>query len=138
MKVYLVSYCAMAVIFFGCDAVWLTLAGNALYRPLLGDLVLERFKAGPAILFYLLYIAGAVYFAIAPAVSSDRWTTALVNGALFGFFAYGTYDLTNLATIRGWSTTITVIDLCWGTALTGICATLGYLIATALTRAASA
>lgn len=138
MKLYVISYFAMAVIFFGCDAVWLTLAGNGLYRPLLGDLVLERFKAGPAILFYLLYIAGAVYFAIAPAISSDRWTTALVNGALFGFFAYGTYDLTNLATLRGWSTTITIVDLCWGTVLTGVCAMLGYLIATAITRAVSA
>lgn len=138
MKSYLISYLVMAVIFFGCDAVWLTVAGNALYRPLLGDLILERFKPGPAILFYFLYIAGAVYFAITPAISSGRWATALVNGALFGFFAYATYDLTNLATLKGWSTTITIVDLCWGTVLTGICATLGYLVATAVTRAASA
>ena len=135
MKFYILSYIATAIIFFGCDAVWLTVAGNGLYRPLLGDLILEKFRVVPAVVFYLIYVAGAVYFAIAPAIASGRWTTALLNGALFGFFTYATYDLTNQATLKGWPTTITMVDLCWGTVLTAVCATLGYIIAGALVRA---
>jgi uncharacterized membrane protein len=137
-KFYVVSYVATAILFFGCDAVWLSTAGNSLYRPLLGELVLEKFKLAPAVVFYLLYVGGAVYFAISPAVASGRWTTALANGALFGFFAYATYDLTNQATLKGWPTTITVIDLCWGTVLTAVCAAFGYIVAAALVKPAGA
>lgn len=137
MKLYVLSYIATAILFFACDAVWLSTAGNSLYRPLLGDLVLEKFNVAAAVVFYLIYVVGAVYFAIAPAVASGRWTTALANGALFGFFAYGTYDLTNQATLKGWPTTITIVDMCWGTVLTAVCAALGYVIANAIVNATS-
>ncbi len=132
MKIYLVSYLAAAVVFLGFDAIWLSVMGNALYRPLLGDLLAEKFNLLPAIAFYLIYIAGIVYFPIAGAIASGRWSTALVEGALFGFFAYATYDLTNQATLRDWSTVITLVDLCWGTVVTAIAATLAYLITNAV------
>jgi uncharacterized membrane protein len=135
MRIYLLSYLATAVVFVGIDAIWLSTMGNALYRPLLGEILLEKFNPTPAAIFYLLYFAGIVYFAVAPAIESGRWTTALFNGALFGFFAYATYDLTNQATLKVWSTTITIADLCWGTVLTAVAASLGYLIASALDRA---
>jgi uncharacterized membrane protein len=111
--------------------------GNTLYRPLLGDLLLEDFRLAPAAAFYLVYMAGIVIFATTPAIASGRWTSALVKGALFGFFAYATYDLTNQATLRSWSTTITILDLCWGTVLSAVAATLGYLIATSIAKATS-
>lgn len=132
MKIYLVSYFATALVFLGIDAIWLSVMGNALYRPLLGDLLAEKFNLLPAVAFYVLYVAGIVYFPISAAFASGRWSTALVEGALFGFFAYATYDLTNQATLREWSTIITLADLCWGTALTAVAATLGYLITNAI------
>jgi uncharacterized membrane protein len=132
MKIYLVSYFATAVVFLGIDAIWLSVMGNALYRPLLGDLLAAKFNLLPALAFYVLYVAGIVYFPISAAFASGRWSTALIEGALFGFFAYATYDLTNQATLREWSTVVTVADLCWGTALTGTAATLGYLITNAI------
>lgn len=135
MKIYVLSYVATGIVFLGCDVVWLSLTGGSLYRPLLGDLLLAKFRMAPAVAFYLIYMTGIVFFATAPAIASGRWTAALLNGALFGFVAYATYDLTNQATLRAWSTTITIVDLCWGTVLTAISATLGYAIATAITRA---
>ncbi|HZK92470.1 MAG TPA: DUF2177 family protein [Stellaceae bacterium] len=135
MKLYLLSYVATAVVFLACDVVWLTATGSTLYRPLLGDLLMPSFRPLPAVLFYLVYMAGLVFFAVAPAIASGRWTSALANGAALGLVAYATYDLTNQATLRSWSTTITILDLCWGTVLSAIAATLGYLIASAIDRA---
>ena len=138
MKIYILSYLTTAVVVLGCDIIWLTTTSGTLYRPLLGDLLLEKFSLAPAAVFYLVFVAGIVFFAITPAISSGRWTSALVNGALFGFFAYATYDLTNQATLKSWSATITVLDLAWGTVLTSVSATLGYIIASAVDRATSA
>jgi uncharacterized membrane protein len=135
VKVYILSYLATAVVLLGCDILWLTTTSGTLYRPLLGDLLLEKFSLAPAVVFYLVFVAGIVFFAITPAISSGRWTAALVNGALFGFFAYATYDLTNQATLKSWSATVTVIDMAWGTVLASVSATLGYLIASAADRA---
>jgi len=102
--------------------------GKALYRPILGDILLDSFNPIPAIVFYLLYVVGIVIFAVAPALRTGDWTAAIVDGALFGLFAYATYDLSNLATLKGWSMTITLVDLCWGTTVTAASATLGYKI----------
>ena len=135
MKIYVLSYVATAIVFLACDIVWLALTSSRLYRPLLGDLLLPNFRAAPAVLFYLIYMAGIVFFAITPAVETGRWTSAFGHGAALGFVAYAAYDLTNQATLRSWSTTITVLDLCWGTALTAIAAALGFVIASAIARA---
>jgi uncharacterized membrane protein len=83
-----------------------------------------------AILFYLLFIAGLIVFAVAPALESGGWTRALLLGAAFGFFAYATYDLTNLATLRDWPATLTVVDIAWGTVLGGTVATASFFIGT--------
>jgi uncharacterized membrane protein len=132
MKLYIVSYLAAALIFLGCDAVWLSIMGNALYRPALGDLMAPSFRVVPAVIFYALYVVGIVYFPITAAFASGRWSTALIQGACLGFFAYATYDLTNQATLRQWSTTVTVVDMAWGTIATAIAATVAYLIARAI------
>jgi len=137
VKLYLLYYVATGIVFLGVDAVWLGTMGNSLYRPLLGDLLLEKFRLAPAIAFYVIYIAGIIFFATSPAIAAGRWSVALLNGAILGFVAYATYDLTNQATLRSWSVTITILDLCWGTFVTAVSATLGYLIAGAIVRATS-
>lgn len=135
MLKYAVAYVATLIAFVAIDAVWLTIMGNALYRPTLGDILLPRFEPAPAVAFYLLYVVGVIIFAIEPALRSGQWTTALLYGALFGFFSYGVYDFTNMATLRNWTPQITLADLCWGTVLTGTAATIGYLASTFVSKA---
>lgn len=132
MRTWVVAYIASAAVFLGLDAAWLSLAGQRLYRPLLGGMLLPRFSAPPAILFYLIYVAGIVVLAISPALAAGRWRTASLHGALLGLVAYATYDLTNQATLRHWPVLLTWVDLLWGTTLTTVAATLGYCAARAL------
>lgn len=124
MRIWIVTYIATALAFLGCDAVWLTLMASRLYRPKLGAMMREDFALAPAIAFYAIYIAGILYFAVAPA---RRCSTATIRGAALGLVAYGTYDLTNQATLRGWPLAITLADLGWGMAVTGLAATAGFI-----------
>lgn len=134
MKTMVTAYAAAAVTMLGMDAVWLGIAADLLYRPLLGDILLQDFRPVPAILFYVLYVAGIVIFAIRPALETGRWSGAATRGALFGFFCYATYDLTNQATLKTWPVTVTIVDMGWGTFLTACVATAGYLAASRLRR----
>lgn len=127
MLKYLVAYVATAALFFALDFIWLTSALK-LYRAQLGDLLLEQPRLGIAAGFYLLYVAGIVVLAIAPALDAGTWWRALVAGAVLGLVAYGTYDITNLATVRGWALGISLIDLCWGTVVTASAATGGFFV----------
>ncbi len=128
MGAWIIAYIATGVAFLGIDAVWLSFAANRLYRPQIGGLMRDTFGVPPAALFYLVYIGGILFFAVAPALASGRWTAALLRGAVLGFVAYATYDLTNQATLKGWSSTVTIADLCWGTFLTGAAASVGFLV----------
>jgi uncharacterized membrane protein len=134
LKPYLAAYIAAAVGMLALDSIWLTLTAKTLYRPLLGDLMLDGFRVAPAIAFYALYLCGLVIFAVRPALAARRWTAALVAGALFGLCAYGTYDLTNQATLKIWSTTITLADMAWGATLSAIAASLGYAAASRVAK----
>jgi len=125
MKLQIIAYIATALVFLGFDAIWLTTMGDRFYRPIIGDIMLEKFSPMPAIVFYLLYVLGMVIFAV---------TQALIYGALFGFFAYVTYDLSNQATLKRWTTLLSVTDIAWGTIVTGVSATLGCLIAASLAK----
>ncbi|QFR34856.1 DUF2177 family protein [Ancylobacter sp. TS-1] len=125
---FLISYVSTGIVFLAIDAVWLSLMASRLYRPLIGGLMADGLNLAPAILFYLLYVAGIVVFAVQPALGSGRWTTALMLGGFLGLVAYGTYDLTNHATLRDWPALITIADLAWGTVLTAASATAGMLI----------
>jgi len=125
----LVAYVASAIVFAGLDAVWLTTTNAALYRPTLGPLLTDRPRLIPAVLFYAIYLAGVVFFAVIPALRAGRWTTATGLGAALGVFAYATYDLTNQATLKVWATHITVLDLTWGAFATAMGATAGYFAA---------
>ena len=135
MKRALVSYLATGTVFLVLDAIWLASMANRLYRPQLGDMLLDGFRLAPAIVFYMLYIAGVVVFAVNPAFISGRSSTALFHGAFLGLIAYATYDLTNLATLKNWPFTVTIADMVWGTTVTAIAATAGYLITRKLVAA---
>ena len=116
------SYLVCAVVFVALDAVWLTLASDRLYRAELGPLMAAAPRLGPAVAFYLIYLAGVVGFCVAPTLRSGDRRQALVRGAAFGFVAYATYDLTNQATLIGWSARVTVLDLLWGAFVTAVSA----------------
>ena len=117
-----IAYAATAVVFLALDAVWLTTMADRLYRPALGKLLLDKFEIAPAAIFYLLYVAGVVVFAVAPGLASGRWTTSLGRGAFLGLVAYATYDLTNQATLRDWPWRVTLADLGWGSFVTAVSA----------------
>ena len=112
---YALAYAATAVIFLAMDFTWLTLMGQRLYQGEIGELLARTVRLAPAIIFYGIYVAGLVFFAVRPALASGDLKTALLNGAVLGFVAYATYDLTNQATMSIWSTKVTLADLAWGT-----------------------
>jgi uncharacterized membrane protein len=115
-----VGYLAALVTMVTADTVWLSLMAPRIYKPTLGDIMLSGFNLRPAILFYLLYPVGLVIFTISPAVKSGSLGTGLLYGALFGFFTYATYDLTNQATLRNWTVQLTILDVAWGTVLAAV------------------
>jgi uncharacterized membrane protein len=123
---YVVAWIGAGLVLAGLDAIWLISTNATVYRPVLGSILSPSVRPIAAVLFYLVYLVGVVIFAVAPAIRSGRWSDATVMGALFGFFAYATYDLTNQATLIVWATKITVMDLSWGTFLTASGATAGY------------
>jgi uncharacterized membrane protein len=127
MAQYLTAYAITACVFLGIDFVWLSNVAKSFYIDRLGGLLLDRPNIGAAAAFYALYVVGIVIFAVAPALREGSAVTALVYGALFGFFAYATYDMTNYATLKNWSFTVSVVDTAWGTCLTGVSALIGYL-----------
>lgn len=127
MTKYLILYGACALVFFPIDFAWLSTVGKWFYFKELDGLLLERPNLVVAGVFYLAYVAGVVVLVAAPAEGDVM--KALLMGAVLGFVAYGTYDLTNLSTIKGFSPTVAVVDIAWGTALTAVSAAGGTWIA---------
>lgn len=126
---YVAAYAVAALVMGGLDYLWLSNASGPLYHKALGAVMAENPNMTAAVIFYLGYIAGILVFAVRPALASGDWKTAALFGALFGFFAYFTYDLTNLATLKVWSVKVTVIDIIWGTFLTGVTASAAAFVA---------
>ena len=124
LKLYGIAF----VVFFVVDIIWLGLVAKDLYNEEIGSLLKPDVNWAAAIIFYLLFILGLVVFVINPAVASGSLGKAMLLGAFFGLVTYATYDLTNLATMHGFTLKITLIDLTWGTSLGFITATLTYLI----------
>ena len=116
---YLLLYLLTSLLFFAIDMLWLGWLARDFYREKLGFVLSEEVNWTAAIVFYLLYIGGILYFAVMPGMSAGNWQTALLKGALFGFFCYATYDLTNMATIKDWPLQVVLIDILWGIVLTG-------------------
>jgi uncharacterized membrane protein len=126
MLKYLITYLGTGVSIAALDAVYLTVAGQRVYRPTLDYALADKPALPAAGVFYLVYVLGVVLLAILPNRQAGLRKTAL-TGAILGAFAYATYDLTNQATLKVWATRITVIDICWGTLLTAVGASAGYL-----------
>lgn len=126
MLKYAITYLGTGVAIAILDAIYLTVAGQRVYRPTLDYALADKPDLRAAVAFYLVYVAGVVILAVLPNKEAGLGRVAL-TGAILGLFAYATYDLTNQATLKVWATRITLIDLCWGTVLTCVGATAGYL-----------
>lgn len=128
MMIFLKTYLIAFIVFFAIDILWLAIIAKDLYQKYLGHLLKTNVNWAAAMIFYLIFIGGLVFFAIMPAIDKGLWHQALLYGALFGFITYATYDLTNLATLKDWPIEITLIDLAWGTFLGASTSTLSYLL----------
>jgi uncharacterized membrane protein len=133
--IQVVGYLAALATFVMADMVWLGLMTPRFYRPTLGDILITGVNLPPALVFYLVYPVGLVIFAVNPALKSGSVGSALLNGALFGFFTYATYDLSNYATLRNWSLPLTVVDIAWGSVLAALAAGVSFWLVTCLVRA---
>ena len=126
------AYLVTLVLFLVLDGIWLGVVAGGLYRSQMGALLAERFNLPAAAAFYALYPVGLVVFAVWPGLAAAGGAAvpvrALLLGGLLGLVAYGTYDLTNLAILKGWPVSLTLIDLAWGTALSGAVAALAVVI----------
>ena len=131
---YVFAYVTAALVMGGLDYLWLSNTSGPIYHRALGAVMAENPNMTAAVAFYLIYIVGIMIFAVRPALARGDWRTAAVFGALFGFFAYATYDLTNLATLKVWSLKVSLIDMAWGTLLTGLTASMAALAAIKLAR----
>jgi uncharacterized membrane protein len=123
----ILQFLVVAAAFAVLDSVWLK-STSKFYRRNLGHLLADKPHLGYAVVFYVLYIAGIVFFALRPALDGGSWLTALGYGAALGMFAYATYDLTNAATLKKWPLSIVVVDILWGAALTGLATVVGWLV----------
>lgn len=126
---YLTAYVCTTFIHFPIDVVWVAYLGRDVYRRGMGAILVDQVNIPAALAFYLLYAIGLVIFAVGPALANGSWRTALMWGALFGFFTYGTYDLTNLATLKTFPLSMALIDWAWGTFVSTVSATGGYFVA---------
>ena len=131
---WIVAYLASGLVYAAGDFTWITLTGARLYRPVIGQLLADRFDPKPGAAFYLIYATGIVAFAVAPGLRAGGWTRSLLWGALLGLVAYGTYDLTNQVTLKLWSTRITLIDMAWGVAITAVAAAVGSATASTVAK----
>jgi uncharacterized membrane protein len=131
---YGITYVATLIIFTAIDAVWLGLVSASMYRQTLGDILLDKFRIGPALAFYLLNIAGLMVFAVPSAPGPKAWQQALLFGALYGVFTYSTYDLTNYATLKAWTLRLTLTDIAWGAFVSAAATALGVTIASAILK----
>jgi uncharacterized membrane protein len=135
---FIKHYLVVAGIFVAIDAVWLPVVAGKFYKKELGDLLLKKAKLGPAVVFYALYVFGMVVFALNPALGlaesietfafSDALMYVIGHSALLGLLMYATYDLTNLSTLKNWSSKVTVVDLIWGTFVTTVSTTAAFPI----------
>ncbi len=126
---YLKLYALTVPVFFIIDLIWLGVVAKGFYQKNLKYILSPNVNWTAAIIFYLMYIAGILIFAVLPGVAKDSVRHAAVWGALFGFFTYATYDLTNLALLKDWPLNIVVADILWGVVLCTLVATLSFYIA---------
>jgi uncharacterized membrane protein len=126
--VYLKLYAACLAAFIVVDFAWLILMSSRFYEPRIGHLMADEVTWAAAIVFYLLFVAGLVVLVVAPGLATNRLGATLAKAALLGVIAYGTYDLTNLATLEGWPLSVAVVDMVWGAVLSMVVAFVGLMV----------
>ena len=127
-KLLIISFIFVSTIFLIIDVVWLSITVKSLYRPALGNLLKDRPLMWAAVLFYIIYMIGVALIILKPALANDSILQALWTGVVFGVVAYGTYNLTNMATVKNWSASIVWIDMLWGGFLTGFSSAVGIYL----------
>ena len=131
---YIVAFVAAAVVFGGLDFLWLGTIAQKLYRHEIGELLLAKPRMDAAIAFYVIYLIGLVFFAVKPGLEAGSLAKVLGYAALFGFVAYATYDLTNLATMKGFTVKVVMADLVWGVVVSSAAASAAFFAARLVTR----
>jgi uncharacterized membrane protein len=121
-------YGLCTIIFFAIDMLWLGFFARGFYKEKLGFILSDKVNWAAAVIFYLIYIGGILFFAVLPALREHSWSIALLNGAVLGALCYATYDLTNMATISQWPLIVVIVDIIWGIVLTGSVSLLTYVI----------
>ncbi len=129
---YIYLYILTFVVFLAIDFIWLNFIAKNLYATRIGHLLAEKPNLVPALIFYLIFVVGVIIFAIIPGYETKNIFKTILLGALFGLLTYSTYDLTNLATLKNWPISVTIIDLIWGTSISTVTSVAGYYIATLL------
>ncbi len=129
MKTFVIAFAAMLVAMLPIDALWITTVAKSFYARQIGHLMGDAPVFGAAALFYIIYAAAVALLVVLPALAGE-WSLGRVYlyGAVFGLAAYGAYDLTNQATLRDWPVIMTVVDLAWGALVTGLAATIAYVV----------
>jgi len=128
IKTVIISYLLTFIVFLMIDMLWLGVIAKNIYKKYLGNFLTDNVNWTAAIIFYLIYVVGISIFAIYPSVNKDSVYNAVLMGALFGFFTYATYDLTNLATLKGWPLPIVIIDIIWGSVLSAVVSFSGFTV----------
>lgn len=128
----ILSYFATLVPLLVLDGVWILLVAKEFYAVRMAQIFSTTVQLTPVVVFYPLYAVGVTLLAVMPAVESGSWVEALWRGAVLGLAAYGAYDLTNQATIAGWPTTVTLVDMGWGVVVTALTSVIAYSIIVAL------
>ena len=127
-KLLIISFIFVSTIFLIIDVLWLSITVKSLYRPALGDLLKDKPVMWAAVLFYIIYMIGVALIILKPALANDSILQALWTGVVLGVVAYGTYNLTNMATVKNWSASIVWIDMLWGGFLTGFSSAVGIYL----------
>tara|TARA_B100001123_G_C15236383_1_gene997287 strand:- start:975 stop:1385 length:411 start_codon:yes stop_codon:yes gene_type:complete len=127
-KPIILSFIFFSIILLILDIIWLSIAPKYIYRPNLPDLLLDKPVMWAAALFYVIYSIGVTLIILRPALIDSSIFTALWTGLIFGIVAYGTWSLTNMAVLKGWSETVTFIDMLWGGFITSISSALSIYL----------
>ena len=134
MRENIITYLSVTTIFLFIDIIWLSQSFSYIYQPNIGELLRENIIIFPAILFYIIYPLGVTILVALPSLEKVLLKTIFINGFVLGVIAYGTYNLTNMATLEGWSAKVVIIDMIWGGILTGVSVLLGTLISKKVLR----
>ena len=129
MKIIFTTFLSVTSVFLFIDIIWLSQSFSYFYQPNIGDLLREDVILLPAALFYIIYPLGVTILVVLPSLKKGLSKAIFFNGFVLGFVAYGTYNLTNMATLQGWSASVVVVDMIWGGVLTGVSSLLGTYIA---------